>query len=345
MAGFGFSSIRAPFFEEEDMSGRDQTTRRPITRRRFLKGSAGVAAGTAAAGAADARAPVVAADAKALPKKAVVRGRIRQSIVFWCFNASGDKWDVQRQCQIAVALGCKSLELVEPSDFPTLKKYGLVSAISPNGMPGAPFAKGLNNLKYHDEVIACTRKTIDAVAEAKFPGVIAFTGYKWRNADDPQSGEIPLDEGAKNCVAGLKKLASYAEKKGVTVSLEMLNTRDSSHPMKGHPEYQGDHIDYVCDIARQVGSPRVKVLFDLYHVQIMDGDLIRRIRQHAEWIGHVHTAGNPDRAELDDRQEINFPACMKALLEVGYTGFVGHEFIPTRDPMQGLIEAVRLCDV
>ena len=325
------------------MSGRDQAAKRSMTRRRFLKGSAGTAAAGAAAVGATAGAQ--AADPEALPKKAAVHGRIQQSIVFWCFNTVGGKWDVPRQCQIAVALGLKSLELVEPSDFPTLKKYGLVSAISPNGMPGAPFVKGLNNLKYHDEVIARTQKTIDAVAEAKFPGVIAFTGYKWRNAEDPQSGEIPPDEGAKNCVAGLKKLASYAEKKGVTVSVEMLNTRDSSHPMKGHPGYQGDHIDYVCDIVRRVGSPRVKVLFDLYHVQIMDGDLIRRIRQHAEVLGHIHVAGAPGRGELDDNQEIAFPACMKALLEVGYKGFVGQEFIPTRDPMQGLVEAVTLCDV
>ena len=149
----------------------------------------------------------------------------------------------------------------------------------------------------------------------------------------------------QNCVAGLKRLASHAEKKGVTVCIEMLNTRDDTHPMKGHPGYQGDDMDYVADIVTQVGSARVKLLFDLYHVQVMNGDLLRRIRQYGELIGHVHTAGAPGRGELDENQEINFAACMRTLLEVGYTGYVGHEFIPTRDPLQGLIQAVRLCDV
>ena len=187
-------------------------------------------------------------------------------------------------------------------------------------MPGAPFVKGLNNLDYHDEVITRTKETMDAVAAAGFPSVIAFNGFKWRNAEDPTSGEISLDEGAKNCVAGLKKLAAYAEEKGVTVCVEMLNTRDDTHPMKGHPGYQGDHMDYCVDIVQHVGSPRMKLLFDMYHVQIMDGDVIRRIQQNADLIGHIHTAGNPGRGELDDKQEIDFPAFMRALVDIGYPG-------------------------
>jgi hydroxypyruvate isomerase len=131
----------------------------------------------------------------------------------------------------------------------------------------------------------------------------------------------------------------------VTVCLEQLNTRDDTHPMKGHPGYQGDHIDYVADIVKAVGSPNVKLLFDIYHVQVMDGDLIRRIKQYGELIGHVHTAGNPGRCEIDADQEINFAACMKALLDIGYSGYVGHEYIPTRDAMTGLTQAVALCDV
>lgn len=175
--------------------------------------------------------------------------------------------------------------------------------------------------------------------------MIAFTGYKWRDADDPTSGEIDPEEGARNCVAGLKQLASYAEKQKVTVCIEMLNTRDDSHPMKGHPGYQGDNLDYVADIVRRVGSERVKLLFDIYHVQVMDGDIIRRINQYADLIGHVHTAGNPGRCELNGDQEINFAACMRALLKSGYDGFVGHEYIPVGDPWQGLVQAVSLCDV
>ena len=136
-----------------------------------------------------------------------------------------------------------------------------------------------------------------------------------------------------------------AEQAGVTVCLEHLNTRDDSHPMKGHPGYQGDDVEYCIDILKQVGSPRVKLLFDIYHVQIMHGDVIRRIRQHREYLGHIHTAGNPGRGELDQMQEINYAAVMQALLEVGYGGYVGQEFIPTRDAMAGLREAVAWCDV
>ncbi|MEZ5950470.1 MAG: TIM barrel protein [Planctomycetaceae bacterium] len=125
----------------------------------------------------------------------------------------------------------------------------------------------------------------------------------------------------------------------------MLNTRDDSHPMKGHPGYQGDHTEYCIDILKRVGSPRMQLLFDIYHVQIMDGDVIRRIREHRDYLGHIHTAGNPGRGELDEHQEINYPAIMRALLEVGYEGYVGQEYIPTRDALTGLREAVTLCDV
>ena len=203
----------------------------------------------------------------------------------------------------------------------------------------------LNNPKYQDEVITRTSAVIDSCADAKFPSVIAFTGFKWRDAEDPKSGEISLDEGADNCVKGLKRLATYAEKKGVTVCIEHLNTRDGTHPMKGHPGYQGDDIDYVANIVRKVGSPRVKLLFDCYHVQIMNGDVIRRIEQCKDVIGHIHTAGNPGRGELDDAQEIYYPPIMKKLLDIKYDGYVGQEFIPTRDPLAGLRQAVALCDV
>jgi sugar phosphate isomerase/epimerase len=281
----------------------------------------------------------------AAEEKAVTHGRIQQSIVFWCFNVAGDKWDIEKTCQVAKGLGCKSVEICGPETWATLKKHGLICAIAPNGMPGAPFMKGFNNTKYHDEVISRTSQMIDDCSAAGVPSVIGFTGYKWRDADDPKSGEISLDEGADNCVAGLKKIAGLAEKKGVTLCIEHLNTRDDSHPMKGHPGYQGDDIDYVANIVRRVGSPRVKLLFDIYHVQIMNGDVIRRIDQCKDVIGHIHTAGNPGRAELDDSQEINYPPIMRKLLEIGYKGYVGQEFIPTRDPLAGLRQAVKLCDV
>lgn len=275
-----------------------------------------------------------------------LKGNIRHSIVFWCFNIAGEKWDIEKACEVAKGLGCKSVELSGPETWDTLKKHGLTCAIAPNGMPGAPFMKGLNNPAYQSEVVATTSKMIDSCAAAKVPSVIAFTGYKWKNAEDPKSGEISLAEGADNCVAGLKKLAAHAEKKGVTVCVEHLNTRDSSHPMKGHPGYQGDDIDYVANIVRRVGSPRVKLLFDIYHVQIMNGDVIRRIRQYKDYIGHYHTAGNPGRCELDDNQEINYPAVVKAIIGTGYDDYIAQEFIPTwSDPVLALRHACMVCDV
>jgi hydroxypyruvate isomerase len=307
-----------------------------LTRRHLLQGA--VAAGAAAA-LAGLPQPAGAEE------KAVSKGNIKQSIVFWCFNTAGEKWDVEKTCQVAKALGCVSVEIVGPEDWPTLKKHGLACAIAPNGMPGAPFMKGFNNPKYHEEVITRTNKMIDACADAGVPSVIGFSGYKWHDADDPKSGEISRDEGADNCVKALKEVAGHAEKKGVTLCVEHLNTRDHSHPMKGHPGYQGDDLDWLAGILRRVGSKRVKLLFDIYHVQIMHGDVIRRIEENKDIIGHVHTAGNPGRGELDDKQEINYPPIMRKLLDIKYAGYVGQEFIPTRDPSAGLREAVRLCDV
>ena len=140
-------------------------------------------------------------------------------------------------------------------------------------------------------------------------------------------------------------LARHAEKVGVTVCIEHLNSRVSDHPMKGHPGYQGDDIDWVASLVRQVDSPKLKILFDVYHVQIMHGDVVRRLEALKDVIGHVHTAGNPGRGELDDNQEINYPPVMRKLVDIGYKGYVGHEFIPTRDPLAGLKQAVSLCDV
>jgi hydroxypyruvate isomerase len=177
------------------------------------------------------------------------------------------------------------------------------------------------------------------------PNVIAFTGYKWVDADDPASGEMSRAESSPHTVRGLRELARYGEAKGVTVCLEHLNTRDDSDPMKGHPGYQGDDIDYCAALIREVGSPNAKLLFDIYHVSVMQGDVIRRIRQYRDLIGHVHTAGVPGRGELDEHQEIHYPAVMRALVEVGYQGYVTQEFIPTRDPAEGLAQAIALCDV
>lgn len=299
----------------------------PVSRRHVLKSAAGIAAAGGLSGAA------LAADGDRKGKVAT-KGRIKQSIVHWCFQKY---WDVEQASRIAKQLGCVSVELIAPEFWPVLKRHGLICAIAGIDMsPDPPFVKGMNNPKYQPRVIEETRKSIDACAEFGFSNVIAFTGMRENIADDV---------GIRNCVAGYKQIIGHAEKKNVNICLEMLNTRDDTHPMKGHPGYQGDHTEYCMEIIKKVGSPRMKLLFDIYHVQIMDGDVIRRVRQYKDYIAHVHTAGNPGRGELDDKQEINYPAIMQALVEIGYKGYVGQEFIPTRDPLEGLKQAVALCDV
>ena len=272
-------------------------------------------------------------------------GRIKQSLAYWCLNATSWKWDIELVCETAVRLGCRSVELVPTELWPVVKRHGLEMALAHNGMPDPVFVKGLNNPRYQEEVIAVTRRTIDQCAEAGVPNVIAFTGYKWLDVDDPSRGEIPPAEGAANTVRGLKALAEYAAPRKVTVVMEHLNSRDDSDPMKGHPGYQGDDIDYCAEIIRQVGSPHAKLLFDVYHVGIMNGDVIRRLRQYRDLLGHIHVAGVPGRGELEEHQEIYYPAVMRTLVEIGYQGYVGQEFIPTREPATGLARAVRVCDV
>jgi hydroxypyruvate isomerase len=308
--------------------GNDQTTPEPTSRRRLLQEASGaIALGALASGIGHH------AMAQQSSGTAVKNGRIKQSIVHWCFEKY---WDIPQTIEVAKSMGCVSVELIDPKYYPLLKKAGLECAIGTIDMnPDPPFAKGFNNPKNFDRVIKATTASIDACAEYGYKKVICFTGF----ADG-----ISNEAGARNCVEGFKKIVPYAEKKGVTLCLEMLNSRDPVN-MKGHPGYQGDHTDYCVDIINRVGSPNLKLLFDIYHVQIMDGDVIRRIRQLKDTIGHVHTAGNPGRGELDDKQEINYRPIMEALVEIGYTGYLGQEFIPTRDPMVGLRQAVTLCDV
>jgi len=309
-----------------------------LTRRDMLAGAVGAATSAAVAGCVKhADGLVRSADAEERSGRAVKKGRIKQSIVHWCFQ---DHWDIEKACQIGKRLGCKSIELVGPKDWPTLKRYGLVCAITPSHL----FIRGMNNKLHWDECLTKIEQAINDAADAGFKSVITFTGYGDTSGKEKGS-KVDPEDGAKNCVEGYKKIIGQAEKKKVNLCLEHLNTREDTHPMKGHPGYQGDHVDYCTDIIKRVGSPNMKLLFDIYHVQIMDGDLIRRIKELGDLIGHVHTAGNPGRGELDESQEILYPPVMKALLEIGYKGYVGQEFIPTRNPLKGLTEAVKLCDV
>ncbi|GIX05176.1 MAG: hydroxypyruvate isomerase [Planctomycetaceae bacterium] len=264
------------------------------------------------------------------PAVPFLKGRIRHSLVTWCFQPHFPSFEAL--CAAASRLGCQSVELCPVEQWPTLKRHGLTCAIaSSHG-----FVRGLNNPQHHEECLSILKQRLEQSAAFGCPNVITFTGMR---------EQIPDDEGAKHCVRALKSLAPLAERLRVTLCLEMLNSRVSDHPMKGHPGYQGDHLEYCVEILKQVGSPYVKLLFDVYHVQIMDGDVIRRLREHADWIGHVHTAGNPGRGELDESQELYYPAIMRALVEVGYQGYVGHEFIPTRPVLSGLEQAIAVCDV
>jgi len=301
------------------MENEQQKSGAGFGRRALLRGAAGAAAGmVAAAGSREAFAQ----------GPAVKNGRVNQSIAFWCFE---QYWDIERQCRVAKQLGCKSIELVQPEDFPTLKKHGLVCALAHSHW----FDEGMNNLEHQPMCIEKMRDAIDLCAEYNFPNVITFTGF---------AGDLTLEEGKKNCVDGYKKIVGHAEEQGVTLCLEMLNSRVDVE-MQGHPGYQGDHTDYVMEIIKEVGSPALKLLFDVYHVQVMDGDVITRIRENKEYIAHYHTAGNPGRGPLDDKQEINYKPIMEAIVETGYTDYVGQEFLPKGDPLEDLRDAVMVCDV
>ncbi len=257
----------------------------------------------------------------------IKHGRINQSVVQWCF-----KMPLADLAAAAASFGCKSVELIPPSDWDTIRKHGLICAIS--GSHG--FAKGFAHKEEHAECLEKLRASIDATSEAKFPSVITFSGFR---------RGIDIDEGQRNMVEGLKQIVGHAERKKVTLCLEMLNSRVDIE-MKGHPDYFCDSVELAVDVCKRIGSERMKVLFDIYHVQIMQGDVITRIKQFHEYVGHYHTAGVPGRGELDDTQEINYAPIMRAIAETGYTGYVGQEFIPTRaDKIAALGQAVRVCDV
>lgn len=258
----------------------------------------------------------------------VEKGRIKQSVVHWCFNPMS----VDELAAGAAQMGLKSVELIDPKLWPKLKALGLTCAIaSSHG-----FVKGWNHKENWD---FCREKIVAAIeASADFgcPSVITFSGMREGISDE---------EGLQNCVAGLKTVIGLAEKKKVNLCIEPLNTRVDVE-MKGHPGYQCDTIEWGVKVCEGVGSERMKILFDIYHTQIMQGDVIVRLRQFKDFIGHVHTAGVPGRNELDDTQEINYPAVMKVIADIGYTGFVGQEFIPTwKDKLAALRHAAKLCDV
>jgi hydroxypyruvate isomerase len=265
------------------------------------------------------------------------KGKLRQSIVHWCFER-GAKWQLADTIKAAVELGCVSVEGVQPAGWALLKQHRLKCAF----VGAHSFDKGMNNPIFWDANLQAIHERIDKCAEYGNPNVLSFTGL----ADTTAVGgsAISTEAGKRNCIEAFKKAIDHAERKGVTLLLEHLNSRDGAE-MKGHPGYQGDDLTYCAEIVRAVGSPNMKLLFDIYHVQVMHGDLIRRLDECKDVIGHVHTAGNPGRCEIGPNQEINYRTVIRKLIDIGYTGFLGHEFIPTRKPMDGLREAAKICAV
>ena len=226
-------------------------------------------------------------------------------------------------CAAGAQLGLKGIDLLGPKDFPTLKKHGLVCTMSSGG-------GDFNNRDKHDVNVAKVKKAIEANAEYGYRNVIAMSGN--RNG-------IPNDVGIENAVAGLKRVAGLAEKKKVVVCIEYLNSKVD------HKGYMFDNMAWGVEVCKRVGSPNVKILYDIYHAQIMEGDIMRTIKTYHEYIGHYHTGGNPGRNEIDDTQELYYPAIMRAIVETGFDGYVAHEFVPKRDPLTSLAQAIEICDV
>jgi hydroxypyruvate isomerase len=255
------------------------------------------------------------------------KGRLKQGVSFWTYQ----KWfDLDALCKEAVRIGLTGIDLVTPDQYATVQKYGLVpsmtSGTAPNTIP-----IGLNRVENHDKVLESLKRDITLASEAKVPNVIVFSGNR---------RGMPDGEGLENCLTGLNKIKAYAEEKNVTVNLELLNSKVN------HKDYMADHSAWGVELMKRVGSPRVKLLFDIYHMQIMEGDLIRTIKENIAFFGHFHTGGNPGRNEIDDTQEVNWHAVAKAIADTGYQGFLSHEFIPVKTPpIKSLEQAFEICKV
>ena len=282
------------------------------------------------AGAALAAVPLVRAASNLEPRPAMpfapaspTPGKIHHSVCRWCYP----EISLSTLAAAARDLGMESIELLDPAEWPVVRQAGLTCAMA-NGT--TTIAAGFNRLENHGKYIPSMIERIKSCADAGLPNVICFSGNR---------AGLPDEQGLENCAAGLKQIAGAAEKAGVTVCMELLNSRIN------HPDYQCDHTAWGAELVRRVGSERFKLLYDIYHMQIMEGDVIRTIQNHQACIGHYHTGGVPGRHEIDDTQELNYPAIMRAIKATGFNGFVAQEFVPTRDPLTSLREAVRQCSV
>jgi hydroxypyruvate isomerase len=262
--------------------------------------------------------------AAALPHRRTAR--LKQSVSYWPYSKI-PLADFARECK---QLGLTAIDLLQPEQWPVVRDAGLVCSM---GYPTARrdfLTSGFNDPAKHDLLVEELERTLPLAAAAGVPNLIAMFGNRKGRVDA---------EGADNCIKGLSRVKAAAERHGVTICVELLNSKVD------HKDYMGDHTAFGVQVMEGVASPRVKLLYDIYHMQIMEGDVIRTIRTHFSHLGHFHTGGVPGRHEIDDGQELNYRAVCRAIAELGFQGYVAHEFVPSRDPLTSLKEAVVLCDV
>ncbi|RJP30909.1 MAG: hydroxypyruvate isomerase [Candidatus Omnitrophota bacterium] len=256
-----------------------------------------------------------------------MKGRLKQSVSKWCYNKFIEANSFAKFCEECKKMGMVGIDLVGPDDWPVILDHGLV----PTMVPGAgSIANSCNNKNLHPKLLEDFKKNITAAAKHKIRNVITFSGNRHGMTDE---------EGWENCTPVLKEAAKIAEAEGVTINMELLNSKVD------HKDYQCDHTEWGVELCKRVESPHFKLLYDIYHMQIMEGDIIRTIRKHIQYIGHFHTGGNPGRNEIDETQELYYPAIMCAIAELDYDGYVAHEFVPKQPSLDTLQAAVKLCDV
>jgi hydroxypyruvate isomerase len=249
-------------------------------------------------------------------------GRIKQSVSRWCYG----RIPLDDLCESAKSIGYRAIDLLDEADWPVPTKHGLVCSMA-NGFGKIPV--GFNRPDNHDKLVADAEMMIPKAAAAGVPNIVVFSGNRAAMSDG---------EGIANCIAGFKRVTPTAERFGVTLCLELLNSKVD------HKDYQADHTAWGVQVVQGVGSPRLKLLYDIYHMQIMEGDVIATIRANAQHIAHFHTGGVPGRNEIDETQELNYRRVMQAIADLGYSGFVGQEFVPKRDPLTSLKQAFEICD-
>jgi hydroxypyruvate isomerase len=267
---------------------------------------------------------VPAPSAAAQGARAVTKGRLKQSVSRWCYS----KIPMPEFCKAVAGMGLPAIDLLEEADWKVVRDYGLICSMGYAG--GGSIRDGLNVKANHDAIVGNFERLIPRAKEMQVPNVITFFGNRKGMSDE---------EATANCIEGLNRVKKIAEDNGVTICVELLNSKVD------HKDYQGDRTKFGVDIVKAVASPRVKLLYDIYHMQIMEGDLIRTIRDNHEYLAHFHTGGVPGRHELDGTQEVTWSAVATAIADLKFDGYVAHEFVPTRDPLTSLREAVVLCDV